>query len=432
MTSAFSVPRFQVDLDVPAKQRWSHIIDQYRELLRGVEANLDDTIKAFAPKMGGAATSITEWCAGVGSRWVLYKDELEGIAERCGISLGRLVLMQLVYEASARCTSVISATADGTPVHSRTMDWEMDFLKPLTIEVDFVKGGALLSTVVTWVGFTGVFTGIGGLGPLGSPFSCSVNYRSVGTGTFWTNLKLALSSHWPIGFLLREVLCDQDIGYAQAVAYLENSELIAPCYFTVCGTAPNEGVIITRDRQKSLQRWDLGINGDVVQPNMDHWSSDPEESIMYSIQRRQAARRGLTSTPPSARTVEWFWTLMNTSPILNDITVYGTVMQPSKRFIETRLPIPRYGFRLAPASEITKAQNEGKATCSACSRTFNTALNPAGECTHIGQWHARYEDCSYIKCGLGLGVSRIGKQHWSCCFSTDASSTKCTKSGPHY
>jgi hypothetical protein len=45
-------------------------------------------------------------------------------------------MMQLVYEASAHCTSIIATEKEKeteTPLHIRTMEWEMPFLRPITI-----------------------------------------------------------------------------------------------------------------------------------------------------------------------------------------------------------------------------------------------------------------------------------------------------------
>ena len=40
------------------------------------------------------------------------------------------------------------------------MDWELDLLKPLTIEVDFQKAGKTAYVATTWAGYVGVFTGL--------------------------------------------------------------------------------------------------------------------------------------------------------------------------------------------------------------------------------------------------------------------------------
>ena len=48
--------------------------------------------------------------------------------------IGRLVLIQFVYECFACCTSIICQDKQtNIPMHIRTMDWALDFLKPLTI-----------------------------------------------------------------------------------------------------------------------------------------------------------------------------------------------------------------------------------------------------------------------------------------------------------
>jgi hypothetical protein len=112
------------------------------------------------------------------------------VCTAAGLPLGQLVLLQLVYEASAACTSIIvpqdpakvscpiaphprldstlivhvrvcvcSRGQASAPQHIRTMDWGMEFLRPLTIEVDFVKGGRTQYLATTWVGYVGVLTG---------------------------------------------------------------------------------------------------------------------------------------------------------------------------------------------------------------------------------------------------------------------------------
>ncbi|CAF3829410.1 unnamed protein product [Rotaria sp. Silwood1] len=70
--------------------------------------------------------------------------------------------------------------------------------------------------------------------------------------------------------------------------------------------------------------------------------------------------------------------------------------------------------------------------CQKCGRKFSIVDNCGGDCIHGGTWHARYEDCSYLKCGFNLGIkASIGKQHWSCCYSLERESNRCSKSGPH-
>lgn len=97
--------------------------------------------------------------------------------------------------------------------------------------------------------------------------SVSVNFRNTG-GSMWTNVKKAMASAWPIGFLVREVL-EEATTFDQAVTWLSNSELIAPCYFTVAGVNPGEGCLITRRQSKEEHRKTLGEDAPfIVQTNI--------------------------------------------------------------------------------------------------------------------------------------------------------------------
>lgn len=74
----------------------------------------------------------------------------------------------------------------------------MDFLKPLTIEVEFQTNGITIFSATTWAGYVGILTGVRTNG-----FSISVNFRSTSKGSSWSNVKNLLSYDWPVGFLVR-------------------------------------------------------------------------------------------------------------------------------------------------------------------------------------------------------------------------------------
>lgn len=94
------------------------------------------------------------------------------------------------------------------------MDWGMEWLRPLTIEVDFRRGGETQYVATTWVGYVGILTGMFfsmkrnmrskscllGMRPYG--YSVSVNFR-VTSGAYWKNIKKAILRAWPIGICLR-------------------------------------------------------------------------------------------------------------------------------------------------------------------------------------------------------------------------------------
>ena len=78
------------------------------------------------------------------------------------------------------------------------------------------------------------------------------------------NLTRGLAGHWPVSFLVREVLETED-NYPDAVKALQQSELMAPVYLTIAGVSPGEGCVLTRDRKAVVDgsgvNDDGGING---------------------------------------------------------------------------------------------------------------------------------------------------------------------------
>lgn len=319
-----AVPHYIVNLDLPADQRWTEIIDAYRGRIQAAERLIVEML-GNGWMMYGLEKALAS-AAHLGL--VGYVDELKGIARRADISLSKLILLHLMYEASAHCTSIVMQLEDGTPVHIRTMDWGLDMLKNLTIEVEFRRDGRPLYTTTTWAGSVGVFTGM-----RHGMFSASINFRIKGD-SFLQNFKHVLKGSWPVGFLLRHTL-ENATSYQQAVSWLSTSSVIAPVYYTLCSVSSEEvGTLITRDRDGEVQRWNFREKGNIVQTNIDHFSEDPKKDILQSIRRREVARRELQKT---YRRPEELWAIMNLKPILNDITLYGTLMVPSRNTFETRV-----------------------------------------------------------------------------------------------
>jgi len=149
-----------------------------------------------------------------------------------------------------------------------------------------------------------------------------------------------MSSCWPIGFLVRDVF-ETTSSYNQAISYLANSSLIAPCYVTICGTQPGQGALITRNRKTELNRWNLAERGPIVQTNIDHWSEEESMDIMDSIERRKIVRQQIENIEADKQKL---WTLVSNNPVFNSITVYGAYMNPSKGYLETRIPVRHFGF----------------------------------------------------------------------------------------
>jgi len=79
-----------------------------------------------------------------------------------GVPFGWLALMNLGYELSDACTSVVAQRIDNKIIHGRNMDfWEgMGFtncLRNATIHVKFTKGGKVFYEMASFAGFVGIF-----------------------------------------------------------------------------------------------------------------------------------------------------------------------------------------------------------------------------------------------------------------------------------
>ncbi|ETO10659.1 hypothetical protein RFI_26718 [Reticulomyxa filosa] len=104
-------------------------------------------------------------------------------------------MMQLIYEAMALCTSIVTIDRKNKskPIHIRTMDWGIKFLQPLTIEIQFTLQNQVICYCTTWAGYIGILTGL--------HFSRSKFSKSIECDS-----DSALSGSWLIGFKLRDLL----------------------------------------------------------------------------------------------------------------------------------------------------------------------------------------------------------------------------------
>ena len=337
-------PRYQVSLDDPPETRWNGVVTDYLDHLPAALEMVDDLIgtgwlSEFVLSGFGALTRLG---------LVHFGGEIKGIAQAAGVPIGKVALLQVAYEAFAACTSIV-VEGQAHPLHIRTMDWDMPALQALTIEVDFVSQGKTLFSATTWAGYVGVLTGV-----RAGAFSVSINYRrteQVGRdgqalrATARNFLRGLFGRHWPVSFLVREVL-QQDETFALALASLTASDLMAPTYITVAGVAPGEGAIITREREGGTHRnlvLELHSSSEpfIVQANMDverdeaFSAVDAWQDICESRHRRQLARTALGAVERMTETD--LWLLTSVPPILADDTVYTVLMVPATGSLKTRV-----------------------------------------------------------------------------------------------
>jgi hypothetical protein len=107
--AAVQFPRYVVNLDLPPEERWQHVINDFAGEFKKVEETVEELIReAMGPRLGPVlekiASSILSGANKVGL--VFYGQELAAISRQTGLPLGRLVMMQLTYEAAVQSSLI--------------------------------------------------------------------------------------------------------------------------------------------------------------------------------------------------------------------------------------------------------------------------------------------------------------------------------------
>ncbi|CAF3646735.1 unnamed protein product [Rotaria sp. Silwood1] len=103
---------------------------------------------------------------------------------------------------------------------------------------------------------------------------------------------LHLCSDWPIGFLVHEIL-ESTSNYNIAVEQLAQSPIIAPCYFTICGTSQCKTIetLITR-KQTSEENRLIEIWQEIFATQLLDIMSVIQCPIVFGVMRRSAGEKG--------------------------------------------------------------------------------------------------------------------------------------------
>lgn len=183
-------PRWTIDLSLPPT-------DRYRKLARHYKDRVQDLTGLFDALLGDIAIP-SKWIPTVNrlSRLVLRRvhdntqtEELRGISEESGVPMYLLVAFNVILDLLMGCTSGGVRTlekgrsfSEAKMLHFRTLDWTMDPLRKVVVQLDFVRSESsnpnqILASSITYVGFTGVLTGVR------PGLSMSLNFRGLHDGS---------------------------------------------------------------------------------------------------------------------------------------------------------------------------------------------------------------------------------------------------------
>lgn len=309
---------YDFDLDLNPIDRWVHIFDQFDSELPKLRKQIGKILKEFAPVLPIIKTIFNL----MDSTQIMFYDEISFISTRMGVEVYQIVLLQLIYETSAACTTAIFNVGgvSGTEYFFRTMDWPMKFLKDITIGLDIKRGGESVSKVIGWLGCVGFFTA------QTDSYAIAINYRrttELSIAQIVVNAYRTFNMNWPISYLVRSVIeNDNQPDRMSIIKLFETAQLISPTYITICAyesglVCGSKSVIITRDWDKLVST----RSHDLIQCNCDFDKSSPD--IMWSLERKELFGiiiAELNEQPDYSK--KTILKSLLVQPIVNDDTIY--------------------------------------------------------------------------------------------------------------
>nr|KAF6427168.1 N-acylsphingosine amidohydrolase 1 [Rousettus aegyptiacus] len=329
------VPWYTINLDLPPYKRWQELITDKAPALKVIVKSLKDVVNAFVPS-GKIMQIVDQKLPGLlGNFPGPYEEEMKGIADITGIPLAEDKKGHLIHGRNMDFGIFLGWNVNN---HSWVVTEE---LKPLTVNLDFQRNNKTVFKASSFAGYVGVLTGF-------KPelFSLTLNERFSTNGGYMGVLEWILGKKdamW-IGFITRSVL-ENSTSYEEAKNILTKTKILAPAYFILGGNKSGEGCVITRDRKKSLDVYELNSKQGrwyVVETNYDRWKSP-----LFLDDRRAAAKMCLNQTTQENISLPTIYDILSTKPVLNKLTVFTTLIDVTKGQFETYLrdcPDPCIGW----------------------------------------------------------------------------------------
>jgi len=320
------MPQYTVNLDLPPLQRWNEVCSN--STYQGVVQYIVNTLVSF---LGDGAKEVAILGRVLNNLYFPqeYAQELVGCAGSLGVDYGWLSILNIGYEVSDACTSMVAQTVDGKIYHARNMDfWEgMGFtasLREVLAEINFTKGGKTQYIASTFVGFVGILTG---MRPNGFSITINTRFYPDGLSELFYEVIAAIQEKNAslVTFLSRYVLAVEH-DFEAAVENLSNIPLIADVYYTIAGISANQGAVISRNRLNATDVWRLQAPSRwyLVETNYDHWEQPP-----WFDDRVTPSTRAMNALGQSALTLKGMYDVMSIKPILNLQTVYTLLACPA-------------------------------------------------------------------------------------------------------
>ena len=299
---------YDFDLDKTPAEKWGKIIDDNIDVIPNAMLSIHKLLDQY----GMAQDVIQLLYSMTNNRDVYYLDEITYLSSRLGLEIHQLLILQLVYESASACTTNILAV-NNKKLFLRTMDWDLPVLKDITVGINLIKNGQIISKAITWIGYIGLLTATN----LTHDFTISVNYRrttDVNILHVLNNVRKVMNRIWPIGYFIR-YLMELNLGKNIVLDMLKNTEFVSPCYLTIFSRIGS--VILTRDADKCIsERYD-----NLYQTNCDFGTTTPD--ILYSVKRNELIKTvNKKISDEKIISAKKILKLLLKNPIINEQTIY--------------------------------------------------------------------------------------------------------------
>jgi len=312
-----NVTTYYVNFSLPLDQRWTEIARLYKDQIAVVRYVLFQRIPWEVRSMAVQLASLVDYFLAD------YGTEVKSAASGCGLSTGEMLLLNLAYELSDFCTSIVAKNDKGLISHARSQDFDTS-LRNVTIQVIAIRGsGEEIYRSTTFAGFVGIPTGM-----VKNKFSISLNARATGGNIFENIWTAIVDGGVPATYMARKAL-EKQLDFDSAVKYLSSQPVISPVYFIMAGVKNNEGVVITRNRLSLADLWFLAPPDVwfVAQTNYDHWLPEPDDDN----NRRNTAFALMNKFGKEVMDASVLNQVLLTPPVLNTYTLYTALMTPNSQ-----------------------------------------------------------------------------------------------------
>jgi len=263
------IPKFEVNLDLPPEDRWSHITAYFKDVWR-MTAELPHLASHLTPEQYRGFTSSHHWPEE-------YLAEVRGIVRDVNdsrLTVNRVLINNMLYNLNypVFCSGLLAADESGQVTQGRNLDYAIHGMKmdgrelgirDILHELTFVRGGKPIFVSISMVGQLGVHTAM----TLTEP-RWSFQQNTHDGNDLKRNLQAALSGGLDYQVYVR-TLMEQGLDFTTAVQRLESQAFMAPQYFIMAGQRPWEGAVL--EIQRGVAAGEAKSNAQVLSPAINRW-----------------------------------------------------------------------------------------------------------------------------------------------------------------